>query len=197
MKNTLHLQRYYFGHRRAIAQADARPAMPVSLREYFNWRNNGACGRPLVKPLGSREEESDGRDTRQRVALHVHHPVVGAHELCRLFVSAELPSTRIITIRVNASPCKITIIQVYAPTTDHSDEEIEEFYQQLENTVKKMPKKDRLVVMGDWNAKIGSDAYEQRQLGRYRWQLRTFTDTNQRGLRLLELQSWTIRLSST
>ena len=43
-------------------------------------------------------------------------------------------STRIITIRMNASPNKLTIIQVYAPTTDHPDDEVEAFYQQQNDT---------------------------------------------------------------
>ena len=70
-------------------------------------------------------------------------------------------SSRIITIRISAKPKNMTIIQVYAPTQDYDDDIVEEFYEELEDTIKKVPKKDLLVIQGDWNAKIGPDAYNQ------------------------------------
>ena len=56
------------------------------------------------------------------------------------------------------SPFNITIVQVFAPTSDYDDKEIEEFYDQLQNVVDQTPKKGILVVQGDWNAKVGKDA---------------------------------------
>ena len=50
------------------------------------------------------------------------------------------------------SAINITIIQVYAPTSGHDDSEVDHFYQQLQETIDKTPKKDILVVQGDWNA---------------------------------------------
>ena len=54
------LRRYYFGLRLAIAQADARPAMPASFRWDSTLRNHEACGRPLGmdQPLGSRQRRT-------------------------------------------------------------------------------------------------------------------------------------------
>ena len=49
-------------------------------------------------------------------------------------------------------------VQAYAPTSDYDDNEIEEFYDQLQNVIDQTPKKDILVVQGDWNAKVGRDA---------------------------------------
>ena len=49
-------------------------------------------------------------------------------------------------------------MQVYAPITDHSDEEIEIFYNDLQNAISKISKKDILVIQGDWNVKICKDA---------------------------------------
>ena len=43
----------------------------------------------------------------------------------------------------------ITVIQVYAPTSSHDDSEVDHFYQQLQETIDKAPKKDILVVQGD------------------------------------------------
>ena len=92
-------------------------------------------------------------------------------------------SSRIISIRLSASPHNLTIIQAYAPTSDYSDEQIEVFYEELEATLAKAPKKDLIVIQGDWNAKIGPDAYTNwaGTVGRF-----GIGTTNDRGLRLLE-----------
>ena len=66
---------------------------------------------------------------------------------------------RIAIIRLHATPFNISIIQVYAPTTDHTDEEIETFYNELQNSISKISKKDIMVIQGDMNAKIGKDAH--------------------------------------
>ena len=68
-------------------------------------------------------------------------------------------SSRLISICVSAKPHNMTIIQVYAPTTDHNDEEVKKFYELLESTIMEVPKKDILIIQGDWNAKLGPDAY--------------------------------------
>ena len=67
-------------------------------------------------------------------------------------------SSRLTTIRMKASPFNITIIQTYAPTTDYDDDDIEDFYDQLQEVIDQAPKKDILVVQGDLNAKIGEHA---------------------------------------
>ena len=69
-------------------------------------------------------------------------------------------SSRLITIRLRAVPFNITTVQAYAPTSDYDDNEIEKFFDQLQNVIDQTPKKDILVVQGDWNAKVGKDAYE-------------------------------------
>ncbi len=55
----------------------------------------------------------------------------------------------------------MTVVQVYALTTDCEEGVIEEFYKDLEKLLKDVPRKDILIVQGDWNAKIGPYAYEQ------------------------------------
>ena len=69
-------------------------------------------------------------------------------------------SSRLISIRLRADPFNITIIQVYAPTTDYSDDQIEDLYSQLQINIDQAPKKDILIVQGDWNAKVGKDTQE-------------------------------------
>ena len=57
-------------------------------------------------------------------------------------------SSRLITIRLRAVPFNITKVQAYAPTLDYDDDEIEEFYDQLQNVNDQTPKKGVLVVQG-------------------------------------------------
>ena len=120
-----------------------------------------------------------GEESRHEhgVAFIVRKEVVGC------ILSCTPVNSRIISIRVSAKPKNLTIIQVYAPTTDHEDQEVEEFYERIEETIKKAPKKDIIVVLGDFNAKVGPDAYKDWDgtVGQY-----GTGETNDRGLRLLE-----------
>ena len=50
----------------------------------------------------------------------------------------------------------ITVIQVYAPTSNAEEAEVEQFYEDLQDLLELTPKKDVLFIIGDWNAKIGS-----------------------------------------
>ena len=50
----------------------------------------------------------------------------------------------------------ITVIQVYAPTRNSEDAEVEQFYEDLQDLLEVTPKKDVLFIIGDWNAKVGS-----------------------------------------
>ena len=53
-------------------------------------------------------------------------------------------------------PFKITVIQVYAPTSNAEEAEVAWFYEDLQDLLKLTPKKDVLFMIGDWNAKVGS-----------------------------------------
>ena len=50
-------------------------------------------------------------------------------------------------------PFNITVIQVYAPTTIAEEAEVEQFYDDLQDLLELIPKKDVLFIIGDWNAK--------------------------------------------
>ena len=50
----------------------------------------------------------------------------------------------------------ITVIQVYAPTSNAEETEVEDFYGDLKRLLKLTPKRDVLFIIGDWNAKVGS-----------------------------------------
>ena len=53
-------------------------------------------------------------------------------------------------------PFNITVIQVYGPTTNAKNPEDEQFYEDLQDLVELTPKKDIIFIIGDWNAKVGS-----------------------------------------
>ena len=92
-------------------------------------------------------------------------------------------SSRLITIHLRARPFNITIIQACAPTSDYDDDAVEDFYDHLQEILDEFPKKDILVVLGDWSIKVGEDAFKNCKgtCGRY-----CNPETNKRGLRLLE-----------
>ena len=65
-------------------------------------------------------------------------------------------SSRIITARFNSKVCKIMIVQCYAPTNSTDPDSTTEFYEILQTVLNKRAKRDLLILMGDFNAKVGS-----------------------------------------
>ena len=61
-----------------------------------------------------------------------------------------------ISVHFQGKPFNITVIQVYAPTSNSEEAEVERFYEDLQDLLQLTPKKDVLVIIGDWNAKVGS-----------------------------------------
>ena len=61
-----------------------------------------------------------------------------------------------ISVRLQGKPFNITVIQVYAPTSNAEEAEVERFYEDLQDLLELTPKKDVLFIIGDWNAKVGS-----------------------------------------
>ena len=61
-----------------------------------------------------------------------------------------------ISLRFQGKLFNITVIQVYAPTSNAEEAEVEWFYEDLQDLLELMPKKDILFIIGDWNAKVGS-----------------------------------------
>ena len=63
-----------------------------------------------------------------------------------------------ISVRLQGKPFDTTVIQVYAPTTNSKEAEVEWFYEDLHDLLKLIPKKDVLFIIGDCNAKVGSQS---------------------------------------
>ena len=61
-----------------------------------------------------------------------------------------------ISVHFQGKPFNITVIQVYAPTSNAVEAEVEWFYEDLQDLLELTPKKDVLFIIGDWNAKVGS-----------------------------------------
>ena len=61
-----------------------------------------------------------------------------------------------ICVRFQGKPFIITVIQVYASTSNAEEAEVEQFYEDLQDLLELTPKKDVLFIIGDWNAKVGS-----------------------------------------
>ena len=92
-------------------------------------------------------------------------------------------------MRLRAVPFNITVVQlqVYAPSSDYDDNDVEEFPDQLQNVIDQTPKKDILVVQGDWKVEVGEDAHENWQGIRRPF---CYDETNERGLGLLEFATF-------
>ena len=61
-----------------------------------------------------------------------------------------------ICVHFQGKPFNITVIQVYAPTSNAEEAEVERFYEDLQDLLELTPQKDVFFIIGDWNAKVGS-----------------------------------------
>ena len=61
-----------------------------------------------------------------------------------------------ISVHLQGKPFNITVIQIYAPTSNAEQAEVEQFYENLQDLLELKPKKDVLFIIGDWNTKVGS-----------------------------------------
>ena len=61
-----------------------------------------------------------------------------------------------ISVRFQGKPFNITVIQVYAPISNAEEAEVERFYEDLQDLLELTPQKGILFIIGDWNAKVGS-----------------------------------------
>ena len=64
-----------------------------------------------------------------------------------------LKNDRMISVHFQGKPFNITVIQVYAPTSNAEEAKFEQFYEDLQDLLELTPKKDHLFIIGDWNGK--------------------------------------------
>ena len=87
---------------------------------------------------------------RKRVAIRVSKRVSNA------VLGCNLKNDRMISVRFQGKPFKITVIQVYDPTSIVEEAEVERFYEDLRELLELTHRKDVLFIIGHWNAKVGS-----------------------------------------
>ena len=68
-------------------------------------------------------------------------------------LGCNLKNNRMISVHFQGKPFNITVIQVYAPTSNTEEAEVEQIYEDLQDLLELIPKKDVLFFIGDWNAK--------------------------------------------
>ena len=120
----------------------------------YNWHVIGLC-EVRWKDFGETTTEEghkihySGKENKHKhgVGFLIHKNIMGSVLGCRPI------SSRFITRRFRASPFNITSVQVYAPTISYDDNKDETLYDWLQEVLDGTPKKDILVVQGDWNAK--------------------------------------------
>ena len=71
-------------------------------------------------------------------------------------LGCNLKNDRMISVCFQSKPFNITVIQVYSPTSNAEEAEVERFYEDLQDLLELTPQKDVLFIIGDWNAKVGS-----------------------------------------
>ena len=96
---------------------------------------------------------------RNRVAIMVNKRVQIA------VLGCNLKNYRMISVHFQGKKFSVTVIQVYAPTSNAEEAEVERFYEDLQDLLELTPKKDVLFIIGDWNAKLGSrNTWSNRQI---------------------------------
>src|SRR5574341_2155055 len=76
--------------------------------------------------------------------------------LLNAVLGCNLKNDRMISVHFQGKPFNITVIQVYASTSNAEEAEVERFYEDLQDLSELTPKKDVFFITGDWNAKVGS-----------------------------------------
>ena len=67
-----------------------------------------------------------------------------------------IKNNRMISVHFQGKPFNIMVIQVYVPTSNAEEAEVEWFYEDLQDLLELTPKKDVLFIIGDWNARVGT-----------------------------------------
>ena len=111
---------------------------------------------------------------RNGVAIMVNKRVQNA------VLGCNLKNERMISVCFQGKPFNIMVIQAYAPTSNAEEAEVEWFYEDLQDLLELTPKKDVLFIIGDWNAKVGSQETPG-VTGTFGFGIR-----NEAGLRLIE-----------
>ncbi|XP_060516932.1 uncharacterized protein LOC132696231 [Cylas formicarius] len=149
--------------------------VPITGISETHWKNSGhyttEYGNLLICS-GNENHSSNG------VAFLIHK------NFKESILGYEAINDRIITLKVQAKPVNLNLMQIYAPTSTCPQNEIDNFYGILSNTITRMPNREPLIVLGDFNAKIGetkTDTHLRTVVGKY-----GIGERNERGQMLIE-----------
>ena len=95
---------------------------------------------------------------RNGVAIMVNRRVQNA------VLGCNLKNNRMISLRLQGKPFHITVIQVYAPTSNAEEAEVEQFYEDLQDLLELIPPKDVLFIIGDCKSRKSRDTWSDRRL---------------------------------
>ena len=113
-----------------------------------NWSNSGNFNTQDNK-LVMFSGKDEGSGYSQGVA------VIVSKEPRRALLGYSPISDRVLKVRFQGKPQNISFIQCYAPKSNAKDEEMEEFYDTLQETIDSIPNRDIKIISGDFNAKVG------------------------------------------
>ena len=88
--------------------------------------------------------------------LKFFHTEKSIYTILKSNMNFNLKNDRMISVRFQGKSFNITVIQVYAPTSNAEEAEVEQLYEDLQDFLEITPKKDVLFITGDWSAKVGS-----------------------------------------
>ena len=127
------------------------PGLPHCRQTLYRLSHQGSY-LPGANYRGGNEDNGNllKRSHAHTATLSAPNPAVGH---CRPTPPPETPRH---SIYVRGKPFNITVIQVYAPTSNAEETEVERFYEDLQDLLELTPKKDVLFILGDWNTKVGS-----------------------------------------
>lgn len=137
----------------------------------MRWPNSGSC---LVEKHMVYYSGEDSNHHRNGVGFVV------SNDLSKSITDFVPVSDRVALLRINAIPMDINVIQVYAPTTNATDQQVEEFYADLNTVLRQTKKNEMVIVMGDFNAKVGK-GNDGKMVGSY-----GLGERNDRGDRLVQ-----------
>ena len=119
------------------------------------WKEDGYFIREGIRIIHTAGEKSQGG-----VAIMMEE------QLARAVTKIERHGSRMIEVNVKAEPVDLVVVQIYMPTTQHEEEEIDNMYEKIEEILDRTKGTDYVMIMGDWNAVVGEGA-EGKVIGKY------------------------------
>ena len=120
--------------------------------------NIGILGTSELKWMGMGRFNSDdhyiyhcGQESLRRNGV----PIIVNKRIQNAALGCTVKSNRMISVHFQGKPFNITVIQIYAPTSNAEEAEVEWSYEDLQDLLGLTPKKNVLFIIGDWNAKVG------------------------------------------